>query len=80
MFNEHDIDDAVAIPVFLDDNPEMLVGMMMINPEYQNDFDACPPMRTHIKKCPKHGKHVDHYSLPSSPRQGFKLEVKVTPL
>lgn len=79
MFN--DIADPIAVPVFLDDNPEMLVGMMMINPEYAADFDACPPMRTHTKQCPKHGKHVDHYSLPGTDKKpAFNIEIKVTPL
>ena len=77
---EMDIADPHAIPVYLDDNPEMLVGMMMINPEYLPDFDACPPVKTHRKKCPKHGQHVDRYSIPSSPRKGVRLEITVRPI
>lgn len=59
------IDNAIAVPVYLDDHSEMIVGMMMINPEYAPHFDLCPPMRTHKKACPEHGQHVDHYSIPS---------------
>lgn len=67
------IDNAVAVPVYLDDDSEMLVGMMMINPEFAPHFDLCPPMRTHKRKCPEHGQHVDHYSLPSG-----KVNISIT--
>lgn len=55
----------IKVPVLLDDNSEMQVGVMLINPEYAQHFDLCPPMRTHKKPCPEHGQHVDHYSIPS---------------
>ncbi|MFA5172607.1 MAG: hypothetical protein WC426_13680 [Sulfuriferula sp.] len=58
--------NAVPYPVFLDDHPEMQVGLLFINVEYLTEFDACPPMKTHSRKCDKHGKHLDHYSIPSS--------------
>lgn len=73
---EFDIADPIAVPVFLDDDSEMLVGMMMINPEYAPHFDLCPPMRTHKKACPKHGQHVDHYSIPSGT---VSISINITP-
>lgn len=83
-FNDQTILDSMSVlhkvPVFLDDNPEMQVGVMLINPGYIMDFDACPPMRTHKKSCPVHKQHVDHYSIPSLDKKpAFKIEVKVTP-
>lgn len=74
------MNNLAKVPVFLDDNPEMQVGVMLVNPEYLPDFDACPPMKTHPKACPVHKKHVDHYSLPSSPRKTVKLEITVRPI
>lgn len=70
------ITDAVAVPVYLDNDSEMLVGMMMINPEYAPHFDLCPPMTTHKKACPKHGQHVDHYSIPSGQ---VNITINITP-
>lgn len=84
MFDDELILDSmqqlIKVPVYLDDNPEMQVGVMLINPEYRQDFDACPPMRTHRKLCPVHKQHVDRYSIPGAPRRPVKIEIKVTPL
>lgn len=57
---------TAAYPVYLDDHPEMQVGVVLIKVEYLPEFDRCPPMKTHSRKCSEHGKHLDHYSIPSS--------------
>lgn len=70
---------TVAYPVYLDGDSEMQVGIVLINVEYLTEFDACPPVKTHSKKCEKHGKHLEHYSIPSSGQplgNEFHIDIK----
>lgn len=77
------IDDpvaTVAYPVYLDDNSEMQVGVVLIKLDYLPEFDVCPPVKTHSKKCEKHDKHLDHYSIPSSGQVlGNELHLDIKP-
>lgn len=75
-----DMVKTVAYPVYLDDHPEMQVGIMLINVDYLPEFDVCPPVRTHTHSCDKHGKHLDHYSIPSSGKQlGIEIHIDIKP-
>lgn len=69
--------EVMRVPVFLDNDSEMQVAIMLINREYIPDFNACPPVKTHTKQCPQHGRELSHYSIPSTdkPRKSIKIEV-----
>lgn len=70
----------VRVPVYLDNDTEMQVAVMLINPEYMQDFNAGNPLKTHMHQCQQHGREVHHYSLPSVPRKGVKITVNVEPV
>lgn len=74
------LQQLIKVPVFLDGDTEMQVGVMLINPEYMVDFNAGNPLKTHMHQCDTHGKEVHYYSLPSVPRKGAtKITVTVEP-
>ena len=70
----------LKVPVLLDNDPEMQVGVMLINPGYAPDFDAGNPLTTHMTPCPVHGRHVDHYSLPSTDKKGVRIDIHIHPV
>lgn len=68
------------IPVYLDNDSEMQVGVMLVNPAYMPDFDAPAKLTTHTVPCPVHQRHVDHYSLPSTGKKHAVLEIHIHPV
>lgn len=70
----------IKVPVLLDNDPEMQVGVMLYNPAYAPDFDAPAKITTHTTPCPVHQRHVDHYSLPSTDKKGVRLEIHIHPV
>lgn len=71
------LQQLIKVPVFLDGDTEMQVGVMLVNPEYMAAFNAGNPLKTHMHHCETHGREVHYYSLPSVPRQEIKITVKV---
>lgn len=67
----------IRVPVFLDGDTEMQVGVMLINPEYMPDFNAGNPLKTHMHQCEQHGREVHYYSLPSIPKDKAKQMERV---
>ena len=67
----------IKVPVFLDGDNEMQVAVMLINPEFMQDFNAGNPLKTHMHDCKEHGREVHYYSLPSVPKDNAKKVERV---
>lgn len=72
----HELPEHIELPVYLDDNPEMLV-----NPAYMAAFDSPPaPLKTHTVPCPAGHRHVDHYSVKSNQGQQPAFKITIEPV
>lgn len=67
--------EVLKVPIFLDDHEEMQVAVVLINREFLEHFNSGAPTKTHFKRCPIHGRELDHYSIPSIDNKRIKLKI-----